>query len=60
MKRGLRFIYLFRHFNLTPVCNLDCTNSLQLAPVLLHLPADQIYVHSALQNQINTLTEMSS
>ena len=38
MKRGIRFIYLFRHFNLTPVRNLDCTSSLQPAPVLLHLP----------------------
>ena len=36
MKRGIRFIYLFRHFNLTPVRNLDCTSSLQPAPVLLH------------------------
>ena len=38
MKRGIRFIYIFRHFNLTPVRNLDCTSSLQPAPVLLHLP----------------------
>ena len=38
MIRGIRFIYLFRHFNLTPVRNLDCTSSLQPAPVLLHLP----------------------
>ena len=38
MIRGTRFIYLFRHFNLTPVRNLDCTSSLQPAPVLLHLP----------------------
>ena len=36
MKRGIRFIYL-RHLNLTPVRNLDCTSSLQPAPVLLHL-----------------------
>ena len=38
MKRGIRFIYLFRHFNLTPVLDLDCTSSLQPAPILLHLP----------------------
>ena len=38
MKRGIQFLYLFRHFNLTPVRNLDCTSSLQPAPVLLHLP----------------------
>ena len=38
MKRGIRFVCLFRHFNLTPVRNLDCTSSLQPAPVLLHLP----------------------
>ena len=36
MIRGIRFIYLFRHFNLTPVRNLDCTSSLQPTPVLLH------------------------
>ena len=44
MKRGIRFIYLFRHFNLTPVRNLDCTSSLQPAPVLLHLPVC-LYAH---------------
>ena len=38
LKRGISFVYLFRHFNLTPVRNLDCTSSLQPAPVLLHLP----------------------
>ena len=38
MKRGTSFVYLFRHFNLTPVRNLICTSALQLAPVLLHLP----------------------
>ena len=38
MKSGIKFIYLFRHFNLTPVRNLDCTSALQPAPVLLHLP----------------------
>ena len=38
MKRGTSFVYLFRHFNLTPVRNLISTSALQLAPVLLHLP----------------------
>ena len=38
MKRGTGFVYLFRHFNLTPVRNLICTSALQLAPVLLYLP----------------------
>ena len=42
MTRGIRFIYIFRHFNLTPVRNLDCTSSLQPAPVLLHLPVCQL------------------
>ena len=38
MKRGTSFVYLFRHFNLTPVRYLICTSALQLAPLLLHLP----------------------